>query len=86
MIRLLLIAVLTLLSWTTAQTKGQAPIQEASNSWTEVAIPSDWTRPRNGASENGFRWYRCVITPPTQWAGKNLELYVAPVDDAREVY
>ena len=91
MIRLLLIAVLTLLFWTTAQTKGQALNQEAANSWAEVDIPSDWTRsnwtqPRNGASENGFRWYRCVIKPPTQWAGKNLELYVEPVDDAREVY
>ncbi len=54
--------------------------------WTVVDVPSDWTRPRNSASENGFRWYRCIVKPPASWAGESLSLYVEPVDDAREVF
>ena len=64
----------------------EAYAQPAATQWTTVDVPSDWTRPRNSASENGFRWYRCVVKLPVDWKGKELSLYVEPVDDAREVY
>ncbi len=64
----------------------QADAQENTAQWTTVDIPADWTRPRNGSSENGFRWYRCIVKLPSDWEGKELSLYIEPVDDAREVY
>ena len=82
MIRILL---LTLASFTTLLFS-EAHAQDSATQWTTVDIPSDWTRPRNGASENGFRWYRCIVKLPSDWDGKELSLYVEPVDDAREVY
>ena len=60
--------------------------QEPTEQWTSVDIPADWTRPRSGNNENGFRWYRCIVKLPNDWDGKDLSLYVEPVDDAREIY
>jgi len=58
----------------------------ATDPWIEVNIPADWKRPRAGAAENGFRWYRCQVSIPDTWKGKDLTLLVEPIDDAREIY
>ena len=60
--------------------------QQTAAPWTSVDIPADWTRPRTSNSENGFRWYRCIVKVPKDWKDKELNLYVEPVDDAREIY
>ncbi|MBT4011621.1 MAG: c-type cytochrome [Planctomycetaceae bacterium] len=54
--------------------------------WADVDVPADWKRPRTGAGENGFRWYRCQIAIPADWKSQNLTLLVEPVDDAREIF
>lgn len=56
--------------------------------WTTIAVPTVWRRPPSGklASKDGFAWYRCWVKVPESWKGKNLSLYVEPVDDARAVY
>ena len=86
MIRILLLTLLALFPFNLPAAHGQDEQAQDTPQWTVVDIPADWTRPRIGANENGFRWYRCIVTPPANWDGKELALYVEPVDDAREVF
>ncbi|MGE3778787.1 MAG: PVC-type heme-binding CxxCH protein, partial [Pirellulaceae bacterium] len=52
--------------------------------WQDVKIPDAWKTPRRGMS--GYAWYRCRLTVPASWRGRELELFLEPVDDAREWY
>ncbi len=56
--------------------------------WHLVPIPDTWKNPPAGklASRDGFSWYRCLVKVPASWEGKDVELFVEPVDDARAVY
>lgn len=52
--------------------------------WQSVKVPEVWKKPPAG--KLGVGWYRCVIQVPESWRGRNFELFVEPVDDAREFY
>ncbi len=56
--------------------------------WHALAVPDSWKTPPRGELEplDGFCWYRCRVAVPTAWAGRPLELFVEPVDDARQVF
>src|SRR6266550_444116 len=56
--------------------------------WHLVPIPDTWKNPPAGklASPDGFAWYRCLVKVAASWKGKDLDLFVEPVDDARAVY
>src|SRR5262245_17333278 len=62
--------------------------QQKASDWLSVAVPDIWKNPPTGklASRDGYSWYRCLVQVPTSWEGKQVELFVEPVDDARAVY
>src|SRR5438105_9426785 len=67
------------------------PVSQAApgkGDWHLVPIPDTWKNPPTGklASADGFSWYRCLVKVPATWEGKDVELFVEPVDDARAVY
>ncbi len=52
--------------------------------WQLVKAPDVWKKPPPG--KQGFSWYRCAVQVPEAWRGRDFELFVEPVDDAREIY
>lgn len=52
--------------------------------WKQVKIPDAWKTP--APLLGGYGWYRCVVQVPAEWKGQAGELFVEPVDDAREIY
>src|SRR5205807_5062472 len=56
--------------------------------WHLIPIPDTWKTPPAGklASRDGYSWYRCLVKVPAAWEGKNVDLFVEPVDDARAIY
>ncbi|MEQ8790962.1 MAG: HEAT repeat domain-containing protein [Pirellulaceae bacterium] len=50
-------------------------------------VPAVWKRaPRGSASgEDGTMWFRCQVEVPAAWRGREVTIFVEPVDDAREV-
>lgn len=52
--------------------------------WQKVQSPEVWKKPP--ASKQGYLWYRCAIQIPATWRNSNFELFIEPVDDAREFY
>ena len=60
--------------------RGADPVAD----WQIVKAPDVWKKPPAG--KLGFSWYRCAIEVPEVWRGRDFELFVEPVDDAREVY
>lgn len=52
--------------------------------WQIVKAPEVWSKPPSG--KQGYSWYRCVVDVPAAWQGKDVELFIEPVDDAREIY
>jgi putative membrane-bound dehydrogenase-like protein len=47
-------------------------------------VPDDWKKAPKG--EQGRLWYRCTVEIPAAWRGRQIELVVEAIDDAREVY
>jgi Na+/H+ antiporter NhaA len=56
--------------------------------WQLVPIPESWKRPPSGdlAPRGGFSWCRARVKVPESWRGRALDLFVEPLDDARQVY
>ena len=52
--------------------------------WRQVPIPEVWKKPPAG--RGGYSWYRCLVRIPKSWRGRELRVFVEPVDDAREAY
>ena len=52
--------------------------------WKEVKVPDAWKNPPAGVG--GYAWYRCVLNVPASWKDRPLEIFVEPVDDAREIF
>jgi len=52
--------------------------------WQTLKAPDVWKKPPPG--KLGFGWYRCLIQVPENWRGRDFELFVEPVDDAREFF
>src|SRR5687767_6633859 len=61
-----------------------ARLVAAEPTWKEVAVPDDWKKAPAG--EQGRLWYRAKIAIPAAWRGRELELIVESIDDAREIY
>lgn len=56
----------------------------AEPAWKEVTIPDDWKKAPPG--EKGRLWYRAKVSVPSAWQGRQLQLVVESIDDAREFY
>lgn len=56
--------------------------------WTILPVPGTWDEHTAGALDNydGFAWYRCSVTLPGGWKGKDVTLRVENIDDAWEAY
>jgi putative membrane-bound dehydrogenase-like protein len=56
--------------------------------WQSVAIPQAWKNPPGGYYDGKeySAWFRCRVAPPEAWKGDDLELFVEPIDDAREIF
>lgn len=52
--------------------------------WKEVVVTDDWKKAPVG--DKGFLWYRAKVAVPQSWQGRQLELVVEAIDDAREIY
>ncbi len=52
--------------------------------WKNVKVPETWKSPPAGLG--GYAWYRCLVRVPAEWQSRPIELFVEPVDDAREIY
>jgi putative membrane-bound dehydrogenase-like protein len=52
--------------------------------WKTVKIPETWKSPP--PAQGGYSWYRCLVRVPAMWQSRSLEIFVEPVDDAREFY
>ena len=57
---------------------------DSASEWQTVKAPEVWKKPPAG--KLGFSWYRCLVQVPQAWRGRDFELFVEPVDDAREFY
>lgn len=60
----------------------------AAAAWSTVPIPETWKRPLSGerAPVDGFAWFRCAVTVPSEWKGQTIHLSVEAIDDARASY
>src|SRR5690349_9277198 len=76
-LRLICLLVLTLALWT-VRTIAAEP------AWKEVVVTEDWKKAPVG--DKGFLWYRAKVSVPESWQGRQLELVVEAIDDAREIY
>jgi putative heme-binding domain-containing protein len=76
-LRLTCLLVLTLALWT-VRTNAAEP------AWKEVVVTEDWKKAPVG--DKGFLWYRAKVSVPESWQGRQLELVVEAIDDAREIY
>jgi putative membrane-bound dehydrogenase-like protein len=56
--------------------------------WTKVSIPEAWKNPPGGYydGKEWKAWFRCGVTPPESWKGNDLEIFVEPLDDARQIF
>jgi len=60
--------------------------------WTPLRVPGTWDDNAIGDLQtrikkyDGFAWYRCAITVPRGWKGKDLQLHVEKIDNAHEAY
>src|SRR4029079_2995348 len=52
--------------------------------WKEVGLVEDLKKAPAG--DKGRLWYRAKVSAPSQWQGRELDLVVAAIDDAREIY
>lgn len=52
--------------------------------WETVDVPAVWRKPSPGL--NGYSWYRCYVTLPETWRGRDLEIFAEPSDKAQEIY
>lgn len=52
--------------------------------WKEVVAVDDWKKAPAG--DKGRLWYRAKVAVPSSWQGRELELVVEAIDDAREIY
>ncbi len=57
--------------------------ENAATAWKSVPIPATW---KNAAVQQAYVWFRCRVSPPDSWKGHDLELFVEPVDDARQIF
>ncbi len=57
------------------------------SSWSSLPVPGTWDSHRPELKTyDGFAWYRATVTPPANWKGRGLYLYVEKVDNACETY
>jgi len=54
--------------------------------WKTVEVPQAWEDKRVYQTGDQYAWYRCSVKVPQAWSGRGLELFLEPVDDAKEVY
>jgi putative membrane-bound dehydrogenase-like protein len=61
---------------------------EEPTKWQSVEVPQVWKNPPGGYYDGKeySAWFRCRVTPPQSWLGEDLELFVEPIDDAREIF
>jgi alpha-L-fucosidase 2 len=49
--------------------------------WRPIPVPGYW-EDAGAAGYDGFAWYRCFVRVPDTWAGDDLQLDLARIDDA----
>ena len=56
--------------------------------WQMLPVPGAWeTAGREGLKHyDGIAWYRCAVTIPAAWMGRDPVLYVEKIGDAHEAY
>jgi putative heme-binding domain-containing protein len=56
--------------------------------WTILRVPGTWDENSQGRLDkyDGFGWYRCGVTIPGSWRGKDFQLLVSQVDNAHEAF
>lgn len=60
--------------------------------WVPLKVPGTWEDNADDATQaklkkhDGYAWYRCAITIPRGWKGKDLQLHVENIDDAHEAF
>ena len=62
----------------------QKLLPAAEPAWKGVVATDDWKKAPAG--EKGRLWYRAKVAVPSSWQGRQLELVVEGIDDAREIY
>lgn len=62
----------------------QKHIVAAEPTWKEVVATDDWKKAPAG--DKGRLWYRAKVSVPAAWQGRQLDLVVEAIDDAREIY
>lgn len=61
--------------------------KKTSDTWSNIPVPGTWDSHRTELkSFDGFAWYRTTVTPPAEWKGRGLYLYVEKVDNACETF
>ncbi|HET6426466.1 MAG TPA: ThuA domain-containing protein, partial [Planctomycetaceae bacterium] len=61
--------------------------KKTSDNWSNIPVPGTWDSHRPELkSYDGFAWYRTTVTPPPEWKGRGLYLYVEKVDNACETF
>ncbi len=61
--------------------------KKTSDTWSNIPVPGTWDSHRPELkSFDGFAWYRTTVTPPAEWKGRGLYLYVEKVDNACETF
>src|SRR6186997_182886 len=73
-----------LLLFLVAPVIGERQAYTADPVWKEVVATDDWKKAPAG--EKGRLWYRAKVQVPALWQGRQLELVVEAIDDAREIY
>jgi len=69
-------------------TFSSAEEDKGASSWSLMMVPGVWDDQAAGrfAKYDGFAWYKCRVTIPGSWRGKDLTLTVEAIDDAHEAY
>jgi alpha-L-fucosidase 2 len=57
----------------------QAPALD-DGAWAELDVPGAWSGPLEGV--DGLVWMRRAVEIPAAWAGRELRLFLGPIDDA----
>ena len=76
----------TALAWIAAldPVQNRAWSQAPQAAWETVDVPAVWRKATPGL--NGYSWYRCYVSLPDAWRGRELEIFAEPSDKAQEIY
>lgn len=64
------------------------PNPDAYRDWSIMRVPGTWDSNSGGdlSAYDGIAWYRCSVTVPKDWIGKECSMHVANIDNAFELF